>query len=49
MFVDNLYDIPWRIDPLLGKNLKTNNEASDPFLTHGSVNTFPRETRRTQQ
>jgi hypothetical protein len=30
----------WYIDPLLGKNLETNNEISDLFLRNGSVNTF---------
>jgi hypothetical protein len=33
----------WSIDPLLGKGLETNNEISDPFLSNGSINTFPRK------
>jgi hypothetical protein len=28
---------------LLGKDLETNNEISDPFLSKGSVNTLPRK------
>jgi hypothetical protein len=40
----------WRTDPLLGKDLETTGTAVDmqyrnnrPFLSNGSVNTFPRK------
>jgi hypothetical protein len=41
--------IMWRIDPLLGKDLETNNEYNKrrinkrPFLSNGWVNKFPRK------